>query len=170
LVASTKSTSPPVPVTARPVATPGTEVRSATSLSNFGLPRNSRTWSASTRTGGVSLPVAKPVATLRASLPSSRSRLRTPASRVCSVITRGIAPPVGADLVDLVEHDHRVLGAGLLEGADDPAGEGADVGAPVTADLRLVVDATERHPGELASERTRDRLSQGRLADAGRSD
>src|SRR5919108_455826 len=35
-VASINSTSPPVPVTARPVATPGTEVRSADSGVNVG--------------------------------------------------------------------------------------------------------------------------------------
>src|SRR5438105_1168276 len=90
-VASTNSTSPPVPVTASPVATPGTAVRAATSLSNFGLPRNSRTRSGVIATGGVSWPVATLVATLRVILPSSRSRLRTPASRVWSVITFMIA-------------------------------------------------------------------------------
>ena len=36
--ASTNRTSPPVPVTARPVATPGTEVRSAASAKNFARP------------------------------------------------------------------------------------------------------------------------------------
>src|SRR5207302_1430703 len=41
-VASTNSTSPPVPVTASPVATPGTAVRSATSWNTFWRPRASR--------------------------------------------------------------------------------------------------------------------------------
>ncbi len=86
-VASTNRTSPPVPVTASPVATPGTAVRAATSLSNLALPRNSRTRSGVIATGGISAPVAILVATLRVILPSSRSRLRTPASRVWSVIT-----------------------------------------------------------------------------------
>ena len=51
---------------------------------------------------------------------------------------RGVAPPVGADLVDLVEHDDRVHGAGVLDGADDAARHGAHVGAPVATDLGLV--------------------------------
>src|SRR5207247_5330884 len=48
--------------------------------------------------------------------------------------------------------------------------QGADVGAAVTADLRLVVHAAERHAHELASERARDRLADRRLPNAGRSD
>src|ERR1700739_3768990 len=44
-VASTNSTSPPAPVTARPVATPGTAVRMADSWKNFCRPSASRTGS-----------------------------------------------------------------------------------------------------------------------------
>ena len=83
---------------------------------------------------------------------------------------RRVTPPVTADLVDLVEHDHGVLGARFLQGAHDAAREGSDVGAPVSADVRLVVDAAEGDARELASERPRDRLAERRLADAGRSD
>ena len=84
MVASTDSTSPPAPVTARPVATPGTEVRSADSKKYRGRPSHSRTSPSSTTTGPVaSLSRAATVpATLRNSLPSSRSSDRTPASRV----------------------------------------------------------------------------------------
>ena len=49
-------------------------------------------------------------------------------------------------------------------------GHGADVRAPVAADLRLVADAADRDAGELAPERARDRLAERRLADAGRAD
>ena len=83
---------------------------------------------------------------------------------------RRVAPPVAADLVDLVEHDHRVLGAGLLQGAHDAARQRADVGAAVAADVRLVADAAQRDAGELAAERARDGLAERGLADAGRSD
>src|SRR4029453_17952111 len=48
---------------------------------------------------------------------------------------RGVAPPVGADLVHLVEEDDRVHAPGLGQGPDDPARLGADVGAPVAPDL-----------------------------------
>ena len=77
---------------------------------------------------------------------------------------RRVAAPVGADLVDLVEHHHRVLRAGLLQGAHDAARQRADVGAAVTADLGLVVDAAERDADELATEGARDGLAERRLA------
>ena len=64
-VASTKRTSPPAPVTARPVATPGTAVRIAASWKNFWRPRASRTWSSSIATGASVLPEAICVAVLR---------------------------------------------------------------------------------------------------------
>ena len=81
-----------------------------------------------------------------------------------------IAAPVGADLVDLVEQDHRVHRPGVAQGPDEPARQRADVRAPVAADLGLVADAAERHPDELASERTGDRLADRGLAGAGRAD
>ena len=83
---------------------------------------------------------------------------------------RRVAPEVHPDLVDLVEHEHRVVRAGGLDVLDDPAGQRADVRAPVAADLRLVVDAAEAHPDELAAHRPGDALAERRLADAGRAD
>src|SRR5205085_1684530 len=63
-----------------------------------------------------------------------------------------------------------VLRSRLLHGADDAARQSPDVGAPVAADLRLVVDAAERHAHELPSEGARDRFAERRLADARRTD
>ena len=83
---------------------------------------------------------------------------------------RRIALEAGADLVDLVEHEHRVHRARLLERLDDAAGNRADVGAAVAADLGFVAHAAERDPDELAVHRARDRLAERRLADAGRAD
>ena len=82
VLASMNSTSPPEPVTAKPVATPGVDVRSATSAKNFGLPSAGTIASSSIATGGVASPDATRAAVLRSSLPSSRSRFLTPASRV----------------------------------------------------------------------------------------
>ena len=82
----------------------------------------------------------------------------------------GVAAPVGADLVDLVEHDHRVHRPRVAQRAHQAAREGADVRAAVAADLGLVADAAERHADELASGRTRDRLADRGLAGAGRAD
>src|ERR1044071_3965976 len=73
------------------------------------------------------------------------------------------------ELVDLVEHEHRVVGAGLLDALDDPTRQRADVGAAVAADLGLVAHAAERDPAELAADRARDRATERGLADAGRA-
>src|SRR3954467_8770048 len=81
-----------------------------------------------------------------------------------------VAAPVGADLVDLVEEDHRVHGAGVAQGTDEPSRQRADVGAAVAADLGLVAHAAERHADELPAHRPRDRLPDRRLARAGRTD
>ena len=77
------STSPPVPVTASPVATPGTAVRSADSGRNRGRPRKSLRLSVSTATAVASVDASR-VATLRSTLAIARSSCRTPASRVYS--------------------------------------------------------------------------------------
>ena len=83
---------------------------------------------------------------------------------------RRVAAEVVPQLVDLVEHEDRVVRARLLHALDDPPGQRADVGAPVAADLRLVAHAAERDADELAPERARDGAAQRRLADAGRPD
>ena len=54
---------------------------------------------------------------------------------------RRIAAVVGADLVDFVEHEHRVRCRRLIDGLDDPAGQRTDVRATVTADFRFVAHA-----------------------------
>ena len=244
-VASTKSTSPPVPVTARPVATPGTAVRSAASWKNRCRPSASRTAGSSivdrrlglaggdarsrscaaacrarARAGGrrpractrrrsssssssrdrdlvleqaVALALARPeVAARDRDLLVDRVAVEADdlhaveqraGDRVGDVRGRDeddlgeveldvevvvaervvlrrvehleqrrrrVAAPVGADLVDLVEQDHRVHRPGVAQGADEPARQRADVGAPVAADLGLVADAAERHADELA--------------------
>ena len=76
------STSPPMPVTASPVAMPGVSVRSATSEVNRDRPRYCFTSPAPIMVGAASWPLSTRVAILRSSLPIWRSRPRTPASRV----------------------------------------------------------------------------------------
>ena len=83
---------------------------------------------------------------------------------------RRIAVEAGAELVDLVEHHHRIAGAGLADRLDDVAGKGADVGAPMPSDLGLVVHAAETEPDEFAAGRPGDALPERGLADAGRAD
>ena len=81
-VASTNSTSPPTGVQASPVATPGSRVRRLTSVKKRWRPSSSRTFGSVTDTRPFSVSSATWRATLRQTLPISRSRLRTPASRV----------------------------------------------------------------------------------------
>ena len=81
-LASTNSTSPPTGVHASPVATPASAVRRRTSGWKRGRPSSSRTRGAVTDSLRSSVPIATSSATLRQAEPISRSRLRTPASRV----------------------------------------------------------------------------------------
>ena len=83
---------------------------------------------------------------------------------------RRIAAPVGAELVDLVEHDDGIHRAGVAQRAHEPAGQRADVGAAMAADLRLVANAAERHPDELPAGRSRDRFADRGLAGSRRPD
>ena len=64
-----------------------------------------------------------------------------------------VAAEVGAELVDLVEDEHRVARLGAAQALDDLAGQRADVGAAVAADLGFVAHAAERDADELAAER-----------------
>ena len=81
-----------------------------------------------------------------------------------------IAAEVHRHLVDFVQHENRILGAGLLHHLNDLAGQRADVGAAVAADLGFIPHATEGHANELAAGGLGNRHSQRSLADAGRSD
>jgi hypothetical protein len=84
----------------------------------------------------------------------------------CSGCRGGIALDAAAELVDLVEHQHRVARAGLAQRLDDVARQRADVGAPVAADLGLVVRAAEARALELESQRAGDALPERGLAHA----
>ena len=81
-----------------------------------------------------------------------------------------IAAEIHRHLVDFIEHEDRVLGAGLLHHLDDLAGQRADVGAAVAANFGFVAHAAERHADELAAGGLGDRHAQRSLADARRSD
>ena len=63
----------------------------------------------------------------------------------------GIAAEVGSHFVDFVEHEDGIFGAGLLHGLQDLSWHGADVGAAMTANFRLIANAAERHANELAT-------------------
>ena len=83
---------------------------------------------------------------------------------------RRVALDAHRNLVDFVEHEHRVRRLRRLQRLDDAAGHRADVGAAMSADLRFVPNAAERNPHELPVHRARDGLAERRLTDAWGSD
>ena len=83
---------------------------------------------------------------------------------------RGVAAHVRAHLVDFVEQEQRVLHADFRHLLDELAGHGANIGATVTADLRLVTHPTERHAHVLTTGRLGDGLTERGLAHTGRPD
>ena len=81
-----------------------------------------------------------------------------------------VTTPVGADLVDLVQHDHRVHRPSVSQRPHQPPRKGADVGAAMTADLGLVTHAAERHANELAAGGPRNRFADRGLTGTRRPD
>ena len=63
---------------------------------------------------------------------------------------RRIPPKIGTDLVDLIQHEHRVVGPGLAKTLDHAPRKGAHIGPPVPADLRLVPHAPQGNAKKLA--------------------
>src|SRR6266481_2457730 len=83
---------------------------------------------------------------------------------------RGIALNSATHLVDLVEHHHAIARARFLDGLNDIAGQGADIGPPVAADFRFIMHAAKTDADERPIHRACDRLAQRSLADAGGPD
>ncbi len=78
--------------------------------------------------------------------------------------------PAPAELVDLIEHEDRVIHPDAPEPLDDPPRQRPDVRAPVAAHLRLIAHAAERDAVELTPGRARDGLPERGLAHARRPD
>jgi hypothetical protein len=83
---------------------------------------------------------------------------------------RRIALDSATHLVDFVEHHDAVARARFLDRLNDVAGKRADIGAPVAPDVRFIVNAAETDSHERPLHRSRDRLPERSLADAGRAD
>src|SRR5690606_4860368 len=81
-----------------------------------------------------------------------------------------VAPPVGADLVHLVQEEDRVHRPGLDQGADDASWTGTDGGAAGAPDRGLVPDAAQGPPDELAPEGAGDGRAERAPAPPGRAD
>ncbi|MNM76611.1 hypothetical protein D3C81_884380 [compost metagenome] len=81
-----------------------------------------------------------------------------------------IAAEVHRHLVDLVQHEQRVLAADLVEVLHDAARHRTDIGTTVATDLGFVAHAAQRHAHELAVGGLGDGLAQRSLAHARRAD
>ena len=81
---------------------------------------------------------------------------------------RGIAPVIGAHLVDFIKAEQRVAGLGAFEGHDDLAGHGSHVGAPVASDFGFVAHPAEGQAHVFAPRGRGDGAGQRGLAHAGR--
>ena len=81
----------------------------------------------------------------------------------------GVALVVVGELIHLVEDEDGIARAGLEEALDDPSRHRPNVGAPVPADLRLVMHAAEGDPDILPPESAGDALAEGGLAHSGRA-
>src|SRR6266446_4294906 len=84
----------------------------------------------------------------------------------CRRITTKITP----QLVDLIEHEHRVIGIGTPQRLQNPARERTNVGAPMPAQLGFVVHATEAETLEFAPQGPRNRLPKRGFPHARRAD
>ncbi len=73
-----------------------------------------------------------------------------------------VAAEIAAQLIHLVQHEDRVVAAGAAQRLNDLPGKCPDVGAPVSANLRLVVHAAHGDAGELAPQGARDGAAQRR--------
>ena len=55
----------------------------------------------------------------------------------------GIAPEIGAQLVDLIHHKNRIVGFALFQPLKDASGKGADIGSSMSADFSLIPDPAQ---------------------------
>ena len=82
---------------------------------------------------------------------------------------RGVAAEVLPDLVNLVDHDQRVVHGDLKVTLDQLPRHGADIRFAVASNLRLVGHAADGHPHELPPQGIGDGGAKRRLAHARRS-
>src|SRR5207302_7388966 len=69
-------------------------------------------------------------------------------------------------LVDLIQHEHRILGFSAADSLDDLPRQSTDISATVSTNLGFVVHATQRNPHEFAPQGARNRFPQRSLSDA----
>jgi len=81
--------------------------------------------------------------------------------------TAGVATPILANFVNLIQYEDRVACPSPLNGLDDAAWHGADVGPAMAADFRFVAHTAQTHADELTPQGPCDALAQAGLANPG---
>ena len=80
-----------------------------------------------------------------------------------------IAAVIIAELIYLIQQQHGIGAAGLLDGIDDTTGHTAYISFPMAADLGFIFDTAQRDTSIAASHRLRDAAYDGGFAHAGRA-
>ena len=75
-----------------------------------------------------------------------------------------------ADLVDLIQHNHRVGHFTVFQGLHELSGHGADVGATVSLDFGFIPHAAHAETVELPAQGIRHRMADRGFTDPGRAD
>src|SRR5687767_8807753 len=75
-----------------------------------------------------------------------------------------------AEFIDFIEHKDRVSSSGFADTLNDISGQRPHLAAPVTANIRLIVNATETLTDKFSIHRASDALPQRSLADSRRTD
>ena len=81
----------------------------------------------------------------------------------------GVPPVIGAHLINFIQQQHRIGGAGLGHGSHDPSGHGAHIGLPVAPDVRFIMDAAQGDPNHFPVQAPGDGIGNGGFAHTGRS-
>ena len=81
----------------------------------------------------------------------------------------GVTTVIMAQLVDLIQQQDGITGAGLSNGLHDSTGHGTHIGLPVTTDLGLVVNTAQGDTGHFPVQAPGDGIGNGGLAHTGRA-
>lgn len=76
---------------------------------------------------------------------------------------------IKCQLIDLVQHEDRIVRFDPPQGLQDATRQGPNICAPVAADFGFIADAAQRYPHEFAPHGPGDRAAQGGFAYAWRT-
>ena len=80
-----------------------------------------------------------------------------------------VPPKIGTNFVHFIQHEHRITGAGFFNHLNNASRQGANVGAPVAADFRFVVNAPHAKAHKFAANGPRNGAPQTGLSHSRRT-